>query len=109
MKLVDLKRSKKEQKSMDICKPSSSDSYGYGTRMSMEKEQVDKLFGDTLPKVGDTYTGEFVATITSVSQNSSSGYDGDSARVEMQFKNIGVEKQAKSALAAVSKAIDEAS
>lgn len=107
MKLVDLKLSPKDKKERSICSPAkNADPYGYGTRVSFDKEQVAKVFGDELPKVGDVFTIEATASVVSTSK--SEGTDYDSTRVELQFKKIGVEKQAKSALAAVSKGIAEA-
>lgn len=106
MKLVDLKLSEKDKKERTTCSPKNADPYGYGSRVSFDKEQVGKLFGDELPKVGDTFAIEAVATVVSTSK--SEGTDYDSTRVELQFKKLGVEKQAKSALSALSKGIDEA-
>lgn len=107
MKLVDLKLSKKDQKERNtLCKP-STDAYGYGTRVSFDKEQVEKLFGDSLPKVGDVFAIEAVAAVCSTSK--SEGTDYDSTRVELQIRKIGLEKQSKSAIDAVSKGIKEAS
>lgn len=107
MKLIDLKLSKEDQKERNKpCTIGGRDKYGYGTRISFDKEQVSKVFGDSLPKVGDTFTVEAVATVVSTSK--SEGTDYDSTRVELQVKKIGLEKQAKSALSALSKGIDEA-
>lgn len=107
MKLIDLKLSKEDQKERNKpCTVGGRDKYGYGTRVSFDKEQVGKVFGDALPKVGDTFAVEAVATVVSTSK--SEGTDYDSTRVELQFKKIGLEKQAKSAVAALSQGIKDA-
>lgn len=106
MKLIDLKLSEKDKKERTTCSPKNADPYGYGSRVSFDKEQVGKLFGDELPKVGDTFNVEAVVSVVSTSKNE--GTDYDSMRVEVQFKKIGLEKRPKSALAALSKGIKDA-
>lgn len=104
MKLVSMKRSKKEREK--TAKPSAglSDSYGYGLRLCLEKEQLDKLDLD-LPKVGQTFKIETLATVISVSQNEG---EYSNKRVEFQIKELGLEKITRSMADAVRDGLKDA-
>ncbi len=57
MKLISMKRSKKEQnrEKNDMAVPMSRDEYPYGLTLELSTEQLDKLDIDQLPKVGKKY------------------------------------------------------
>jgi hypothetical protein len=111
MKLVSTKRSPKQKKERDsICKvaPSSHEDYGYNTRLSLDKDTLDKL--DITPKdfkVGQKVTVQAVAVVKTL--RSVEGSEYDTSEIELQIQQIGVEKQAGSAFEAVTKAVKDAS
>lgn len=106
MKLVDMKRSKKEQK--ESMPKIAADSYGYGLRITLDEDQLDKLGldgGDF--KVGGYVTLQARACIKSVRENSTDE-GGDNCSVELQLEKLGVEKSAASLKDAVDDGIDDA-
>lgn len=52
--MISLKRSKKKSEESIAAVPSSGDSYGYGTRITLEKEDLEKLGIKQLPDVGQS-------------------------------------------------------
>lgn len=104
MKLTEMKRSKKERTEMNKCVPYEGDSYPYGLRVRLEADELDKL-GMKLPKVGEKFTLEARAVVTSVSQNSSDrGHEHRS--VELVLQKIGLEKGVTSMADAVRGAVE---
>lgn len=97
MKLIDLKKTKKELKP-DKTKPYEPDPYGYGTRITLDESAIEKL-GLKMPKVGEVFKVEALACVRST--RSSEGSDYDSTSIELQITDLGLDKQTKSGLAAV--------
>jgi hypothetical protein len=99
MKLVstkrDLKAQKEREKSMNKPCGIGGEEYPYSTRLSLDKEVLDKL--DISPKdfkVGQKVTVQAVAVVKSLRMVE--GKDYDTNEVELQIQEIGVEKKAAS-------------
>jgi hypothetical protein len=104
MKLVDMKRAKRsETKAPAVLK---DDPYGYGLRITLDADQIDKL-GIDMPKAGAVFEIEAVATVTRVSQSESAESDG-SKSIELQIRKLGVEKKLKSVRDAIDTGIADA-
>jgi hypothetical protein len=89
MKLVSMKRSKKDRKEMMKPTKLGGDDYSYGLRIRLEKDDLDKLGmkpGDFT--VGDYFDVSADCCVTSVSQSASS--DHNSHNVELQIERLGM-------------------
>lgn len=106
MKLTDMKRSKKERKdSVKSCMPYEGELYGYGLRVRLDKDDMEKLGVDASTyKVGSTVTLQATAKVTSVSQSESERSDSH-ASVEFQIVALGVEKGARTMQEAISQGL----
>lgn len=91
MKLVDLKKSKKELKQDAIpCEVKNQNKYPYGTEIRFETEELDKLPALKNVKVGQIVKIEAQAKVVSMRQSDNAG--GEKSRtVALQITNIGVE------------------
>lgn len=107
MKLVDMKRSKKETKDRNkvSCSP-DSDPYGYGMCIRLEDEDLQKLGITTLPKVGGRMNVEAVCKVISASQSADSY--GKRRSVELQITKLGLTSGAASVSDAIDEGIDSA-
>ena len=107
MKLVNLARSKAEVKEQNTLCKSDAPSFSYGTSIRFDKDDLEKMglkLGDLKP--GTVFSIEATAEVVSVSQNKSSNYD--SASLELQITEIGLEEQEDDIGDAISSAIDKA-
>lgn len=87
--LVDMKRTKAEKKKREETykSPLGGDDYGYGTRVSLDHEDLEKLGISTLPKVGDKFHLHGHAHVTSVSENHEEG-GKKRRRMELQLRKM---------------------
>lgn len=105
MKLVDMKRSKKERS--ENMPKIAEDPYGYGLRITLNEDQLDKLGLD-----GSDFTvGGYVmlqarACVKAIRENQNE--DSSDCSVELQLEKLGVEKSAASLKDAVDDGIDSA-
>ena len=88
-KLIDMKRKIKEMEQPVEIKSSSKESYPYGLRVSLEKEELKKL-GIKLTdyNVGDKVDLLSNATITSISSNESEGHESNRIGFELREMNL---------------------
>lgn len=90
--MVDLKRTKADKKKdRDGIKAigPGGDDYGYGTRIHLGPEEMDKLGMSSLPQVGDGVQVHAHGHVTSVSEDHREG-GKKHRRVEIQLKHMGV-------------------
>lgn len=87
MKMVDMKLSKSPKKEgMGVVMPEAmKDEYPYGLRISLDKDQIEKLGFDG--NVGDEVIVHAMGTITSKSENNVQGGKKEK-RLEIQIKNL---------------------
>lgn len=82
--LVSMKRSKAEvKKDMEPCGPMDTERYPYGLRISLQKDELEKLGITSLPGVGDTLELEATVKVVSVSAGAS---EGGNARMSMDLQ-----------------------
>lgn len=83
--------------------------YPYGLTLRLEKEALEKLGMDTLPKVGSKMRVAAVAVVTEVrSSQSSSGSGSKCVELQIQKLDLSAGGGADSAQAAMDEAIEEA-
>lgn len=102
MKLVDLKR-KRETKE-DEAVPSgtlSKADYPWGTRLSFEDEEIEKVDGLKNAKFKDTVHIEAVGEICSISSHTVEGKERPSTSIQIQIKKIGISKQGQKDISAI--------
>lgn len=95
-------------KKSNKCEPYTPDAYPYSTRLSLDKDVLDKL--DISPKdfkVGQKVSVQAVAVVKSLRMVE--GKDYDTNEVELQIQEIGVEKSASSLKDAVESGVKDAS
>jgi hypothetical protein len=108
--LVDMKLTKKEAKDNEVA--SESPRYPYGLKINLDDEELKKLGFDTLPDVGDEFIVVGVGPVTSVHEREDQ--DGTDRSFSIQLEKLEVGPAVKggaatdSALAAVSKGVDDA-
>lgn len=114
MKLTSLKITKAEraakQKACEKVSPCGpgDESYPYGLCIRLDKDALEKLgLKPSQFKAGDAV--EVMARGSIKSTRTVEGSNYDTSEVEIQIESLGVEKQAKSALAAVERGIKDAS
>lgn len=86
--LISMKRDKKTKKELQesmpqACGVGQQDEYSYGTRLNLQKEDLDKLGIKALPEVGKTMTLTAEVEVISVSQ--SSGKESDNRDMGLQI------------------------
>jgi hypothetical protein len=93
-KMVDLKRSKKER-SKEMA-PASSDPnrYPYGTRISLDHDEMEKLGMNKAPRVGDEVHVMAKGHVESASEHDHG--DGPRRHVSIQLKHMGVKHKSQS-------------
>lgn len=84
-KMVSLKRTPAEVKAYNKPVPADGDSYPYGTRLTIEGDAVEKVFG-TMPKVGAVLELEGKVKVVGVRNT-----DGGTKSVELQITHCCVE------------------
>ncbi len=86
--MIDMKRTKAEQKARS--KPTSvgQSQYPYGLSISLGHSELTKLGIDKLPQVGTKIHLAAQAHVVSVSQNTDA--DGESRRVDLELRKLGV-------------------
>ena len=90
MKLISLRLTKTEKKeTVEACSPSNSPDYPYGTRLSFETEQIEKIPALSKVQAGDMISGGYEAKVTEVRITDR---DKDKKRhtVEIQIQKIGI-------------------
>jgi hypothetical protein len=101
-----MKRSKKERK-VDCLPKCGTDLYGYGLRITLNEDELQKLdkdIGDF--KVGSYVTLQAYCCVKAVRQ--STNEDSNSSSVELQMEKIGVEQSSKSLKDAVDQGVSDA-
>jgi len=95
--MIDLKRSKKEIKKENQCAPFDGDIYPYGTRLSFNKAQIEKLPALKGVAVGTRVEVSGIGKVIEIRANEREGTNG-SEHVEIQIQQIDltVKKQKKS-------------
>lgn len=107
-KMVDLKKSKTEQKSNDIPASIGHNDYSYGTQLELGDHELGKLGVDTLPKVGDKMHLHARGEVTSVSQSAHKSGEKN-RRVSIQIKKMKLmPKDPEDAVDAINGGIEEA-
>lgn len=108
MELKSLARTKKEtEKTKSPDTIGEADKYGYGTRMSLHQEELNKLGLDPSKlKVGQKMHVHGKAEVRSVSQNKHSS--GSDSHVELQFTHAHIAPHKSGLHEAVSHAVDSA-
>lgn len=90
MKLISLRLTKKEKKdAVEVCSPSNGPDYPYGTHLSFDKEQIDKIPGLDKVKAGDMISGGFEAKVIEV-RITDRDKDQQRHNVEIQIQKIGI-------------------
>lgn len=114
MKMVDMKRTAAEKKALNtgankqlVGSSSLPEDYGYGLRLDLSSEHLDKLGIDNLPRVGKTVTLHAKAKVIAVRQNQRSGQDNERS-VELQLQKIGLCEGMGSMEDAISSGVDDA-
>ena len=83
--LVNMKRPAGERHSFSQPADSSSESYGYGLSIRLEKFELEKL-KLAVPKVGKTFTISAIGKVTAVHESSSE--QGDDCGVTIQITDL---------------------
>ena len=108
--LVDMKLTKKEAKDNEVAPESPR--YPYGIQISLDDEELKKLNFDSLPDVGDEFIVVGVGPVTSVRQSEREAGSDRSISIQLQKLEVGPAVRGgaatDSALAAVSKGVDDA-
>ena len=109
--LVDMKLTKKESKA-EVATDSKGPRYPYGLSISLDDESLKKLGFDSLPDVNDQFIVVGVGPVTSVRQSERESGSDRSIQIQLQKLEVGPAVKGgaatDSALAAVSKGVDDA-
>lgn len=111
--LVSLKRKKPspEKEIAEVSPGMYHDEYGYGTRLDLNDEELDKLGIKTLPAVGSKFEVHAVAHVIAVRENQHKDRHGGnkSRNLELQVTSMALtKKKPRSGVDAVTAGIEEA-
>lgn len=87
MPLVDLKMSKKDM-AEEASPTASQNPYPWGTQLTLDRDELEKLGITKLPAVGDECHIRAVGEITSVSENDSGNGKDRSVRIQIQMMDL---------------------
>ena len=95
MKLIDLKRSKKEmKKNRDIPETTNYEKYPYGLKIQLENETLEKFDIDISEfKIGQKIRVEGIAIVNSIRINQSMGDKAPRKNLSLQIIKLGLAEQ----------------